>query len=53
MVQMLLKYGYCWFASPDSLKLLRQPHQYFWLHKRFKSRPEGEADFYRGGPDSP
>jgi KDO2-lipid IV(A) lauroyltransferase len=24
----------------------RQPHQYFWLHKRFKSRPPGEADFY-------
>jgi len=24
----------------------RQLHQYFWLHKRFKSRPEGEADYY-------
>lgn len=24
----------------------RQPHQYFWLHKRFKSRQPGEADFY-------
>jgi KDO2-lipid IV(A) lauroyltransferase len=24
----------------------RQPHQYFWLHKRFKSRPPGDADFY-------
>lgn len=23
------------------------PEQYFWLHKRFKTRPEGEADFYR------
>lgn len=23
-----------------------QLHQYFWLHKRFKSRPEGEADYY-------
>ncbi|MDO5059436.1 MAG: lipid A biosynthesis lauroyl acyltransferase [Neisseria sp.] len=22
------------------------PEQYFWLHKRFKTRPEGEADFY-------
>jgi Kdo2-lipid IVA lauroyltransferase/acyltransferase len=31
----------------------RQPHQYFWLHKRFKSRPEAEADFYRGKPNSP
>jgi len=20
--------------------------QYFWLHKRFKTRPEGEAKFY-------
>lgn len=26
----------------------RQLHQYFWLHKRFKSRPPGEADFYAG-----
>ena len=25
------------------------PAQYFWLHKRFKTRPEGEADFYRRG----
>jgi Kdo2-lipid IVA lauroyltransferase/acyltransferase len=24
----------------------RQLNQYFWLHKRFKSRPPGEADFY-------
>lgn len=23
-----------------------QPEQYFWLHKRFKTRPEGEAGFY-------
>lgn len=23
-----------------------QLHQYFWLHKRFKSRPPGEPDFY-------
>ena len=22
------------------------PEQYFWLHKRFKTRPEGEAKFY-------
>jgi KDO2-lipid IV(A) lauroyltransferase len=22
------------------------PEQYFWVHKRFKTRPEGEADFY-------
>lgn len=24
-----------------------QPEQYLWLHKRFKTRPEGEADLYR------
>ncbi|HET7776705.1 MAG TPA: lipid A biosynthesis acyltransferase, partial [Azospira sp.] len=23
-----------------------RPEQYFWLHKRFKTRPEGEAPFY-------
>jgi len=23
------------------------PAQYFWVHKRFKTRPEGEGDFYR------
>jgi len=22
------------------------PEQYFWVHKRFKTRPEGETDFY-------
>ena len=22
------------------------PEQYFWVHKRFKTRPEGEPDFY-------
>jgi KDO2-lipid IV(A) lauroyltransferase len=22
------------------------PAQYFWMHKRFKSRPDGERDFY-------
>lgn len=24
-----------------------QPEQYFWLHKRFKTRPKGEKDFYK------
>jgi KDO2-lipid IV(A) lauroyltransferase len=23
------------------------PAQYFWLHKRFKTQPEGQPDFYR------
>jgi KDO2-lipid IV(A) lauroyltransferase len=23
------------------------PEQYFWLHKRFKTRPPGESDFYK------
>jgi KDO2-lipid IV(A) lauroyltransferase len=26
----------------------KMPDQYFWVHKRFKTRPEGEPDFYRG-----
>lgn len=24
------------------------PEQYYWVHKRFKDRPKGEPDFYRG-----
>ena len=24
------------------------PAQYWWIHRRFKTRPEGEADFYEG-----
>lgn len=27
-------------------RIREQPEQYFWLHKRFKTRPEGEAGFY-------
>jgi Kdo2-lipid IVA lauroyltransferase/acyltransferase len=27
-------------------RVLEMPEQYFWLHKRFKTRPEGEAKFY-------
>ena len=27
-------------------QVLQAPEQYFWLHKRFKTRPPGEADFY-------
>jgi KDO2-lipid IV(A) lauroyltransferase len=26
--------------------VLEMPEQYHWLHKRFKTRPEGEARFY-------
>lgn len=25
----------------------RVPEQYWWIHRRFKTRPEGEPDFYR------
>jgi KDO2-lipid IV(A) lauroyltransferase len=28
-------------------EILRTPAQYYWLHKRFKTRPPGEASFYR------
>ena len=27
-------------------RIVEMPEQYFWLHKRFKTRPEGEAAFY-------
>lgn len=27
----------------------RAPEQYFWVHKRFKTRPGGESDFYHSG----
>lgn len=27
-------------------RILEMPEQYFWLHKRFKTRPEGAAKFY-------
>lgn len=27
-------------------RVLEMPEQYFWLHKRFKTRPKGEASFY-------
>ena len=26
--------------------ILKAPTQYFWMHRRFKNRPEGEEDFY-------
>ena len=26
--------------------ILKTPTQYFWMHRRFKNRPEGEEDFY-------
>jgi len=28
-------------------RILEMPEQYFWLHKRFKNRPEGEESFYK------
>jgi len=28
-------------------QVLRMPEQYFWLHKRFKTRPPGEKRFYQ------
>lgn len=28
-------------------RIREQPEQYYWLHKRFKTRPEGAASFYQ------
>src|SRR5258706_975226 len=30
-------------------KVLEMPEQYLWMHKRFKTRPQGEARFYPEG----
>jgi KDO2-lipid IV(A) lauroyltransferase len=27
-------------------RVREMPEQYLWMHKRFKTRPEGEAKFY-------
>ena len=32
-------------------RVLEMPEQYFWLHKRFKTRPAGEASFYKAGEE--
>ena len=29
-------------------RILEQPDQYHWVHRRFKTRPEGEPDLYKG-----
>ena len=42
-------------AEADTLRMNHElqavintmPEQYYWVHKRFKDRPPGEADFYR------
>jgi KDO2-lipid IV(A) lauroyltransferase len=39
-------------------RVLEMPEQYFWLHKRFKTRPPGEPSFYEpkktpGAPRKP
>jgi Kdo2-lipid IVA lauroyltransferase/acyltransferase len=34
-----------WIAS----EIRRNPSQYLWVHKRFKTRPPGEPSLYGGG----
>ena len=28
------------------IQILKAPEQYLWIHRRFKTRPEGKASFY-------
>ncbi|MCD4591225.1 kdo(2)-lipid IV(A) palmitoleoyltransferase, partial [Proteus mirabilis] len=28
------------------IEIMRAPEQYLWAHRRFKTRPKGEASFY-------
>lgn len=30
--------------------ILLAPEQYFWIHRRFKTRPDAQTDFYTGSP---
>ena len=32
-------------------EMRRNPAQYLWVHKRFKTRPKGEASLYGNGPE--
>ncbi len=36
-----------WINEWLESRIRRHPEQYLWLHKRFKTRPEGEASVYR------
>jgi len=36
----------CYMNEFIEQRVREMPEQYFWLHKRFKTRPEGEAKFY-------
>ena len=33
--------------------VLKMPDQYWWAHRRFKTRPEGQPDLYRGAARAP
>ncbi|PKO92878.1 MAG: lipid A biosynthesis acyltransferase, partial [Betaproteobacteria bacterium HGW-Betaproteobacteria-10] len=36
-----------WVNQFIESQVLRMPAQYFWLHKRFKTRPPGEQRYYK------
>ena len=36
----------CYMNAFIEQRAREMPEQYFWLHKRFKTRPEGESKFY-------
>ncbi|MFX8813105.1 hypothetical protein ABTM61_19455, partial [Acinetobacter baumannii] len=34
-------------------RVLEMPEQYYWVHKRFKNRPAGEANLYGRADQAP
>ena len=42
--------GYLLRLLPALEDVRARPHEYYWIHRRFKTRPEGSEDVYSGRP---
>ena len=40
----------CYMNKIIEREILRAPEQYLWVHRRFKTRPRGEASLYKAVP---